>query len=83
MASRKMTFSLPERVAGELLRRVPSRDRSRYVAEAIGARLREHDERLIRACELANGDADVLAIEQEWDALPDETADPWTDAPAR
>jgi hypothetical protein len=28
------------------------------------AALREREERLIRACEVANGDADVLAIEQ-------------------
>ena len=54
------------------MKRVPARDRSRYVAEALAARLREREERLIRACAIANGNADVLAIERDWDALPDE-----------
>lgn len=83
MASKKMTFTLPEDLARQFVRRVPARDRSRYVTEAIAARLRERDERLIRACEAANRDPDVLAIEQEWDALPDDVAEPWSDAPAR
>lgn len=83
MASRKMTFTLPEDVAGLLLRRVPARDRSRYVAEALAAKLREREERLIHACEIANRDPEVLAIEQAWEALPDNIAEPWSDAPAR
>jgi hypothetical protein len=48
------------------------------------AALREREERLIRACEVANGDADVLAIEQEWDALRDnQVEEPWDSAPTR
>jgi hypothetical protein len=83
MASRKMTFTLPDDLASKFLRTVPSRDRSRYVTEAIAARLREREERLIRACETANLDAEVRAIEGQWDALQDEVIEPWTDAPAR
>lgn len=81
-----MTFTLPEELAGQLLRRVPARERSRYVAEAIHSKLREREKRLIRACEIANSDPDVLAIEREWGALSDEidrVAEPWKDAPAR
>ena len=78
-----MTFTLPDDLAGKFLRAVPGRDRSRYVAEAIATKLREREERLIRACEVANGDAEVRAIEEEWDALPDPVAEPWTDAPPR
>ena len=81
-----MTFTLPEDLAGQLLRRIPARERSRYVAEAIDAKLRERERRLIRACEIANGEPDVLAIEREWGALSDEidgVAEPWKDAPAR
>ena len=74
MASRKMTFTLPEDLAGQLLKRVPARDRSHYVSEAIAARLRERDEQLIRACEIANSQPDVLAIEREWEVL--DQADP-------
>ncbi len=83
MASRKMTFTLPEELASQLLRNVPGRDRSRYVTEAIAAKLKERDERLIRACEVANADPDVKAIEAEWDALPETLAEPWTDAEPR
>lgn len=38
-------------------------------------RLREREERMTRACEIANANPDVLRIEQEWDDLKDE-ADP-------
>lgn len=54
MANRKMTFTLPEAVAAELLHRVASRDRSRYVTPALTAKLREREERLIQACQAAN-----------------------------
>jgi hypothetical protein len=40
-------------------------------------------EQLIRACEAANRDPDVLAIEREMDALNDEITEPWIDAPSR
>lgn len=83
MATRKVTFTLPEEVAEQLLRRVPSRDRSRYVTEAIVDKLHDREKRLILACEVANAAPEVLAIEREWDALSDEIPEPWTDAPAR
>ena len=83
MAARKMTFTLPEEIAERLVRQIPARDRSRYVGEAIGAKLRERALRLERACKVANADPDVTAVEQEWDALPDDIQEPWIDAPAR
>jgi hypothetical protein len=67
MAAGKMTFSLPEPLARELLRSIPARERSGYVAAAVAARLRKRDEALIRACEIANRDVDWLAIEQEFE----------------
>jgi hypothetical protein len=83
MATRKMTFTIPEELAGQFLKRVPPRDRSRYVAGAIAAKLHEHNEQLIRACEIANGDPDVQAMERDFGALPDDLEEPWTNAPAR
>src|ERR1017187_3563140 len=46
MAARKMTFSLPQPLAMELLKSVAPRDRSRYVAEALAVKLRVQDEEL-------------------------------------
>ena len=83
MATRKMTFTIPEDLAGHLLKRVPARDRSRYVAEAIRTKMREREQQLIEACEIANAAPDVLALEQEFGQLPDDITEPWTDAPAR
>ena len=83
MASRKMTFSLPESLVSNFARRVPARDRSRYVAEAIAEKLAEREKRLIQACEIANQDPDVRQIEQEFDGLTDAMPEPWQDATAR
>ncbi len=58
-------------------RRVASRERSRFVSEALAARLEQYDAALIRACEIANQDQDVAAIERELDGLCDEMAEPW------
>ena len=86
MASRKMTFTVPEDLARQFLKLVPARDRSRYVSEAIATRLREREARLIGACDIANRDLDVLAIERDWDTFADASdrvQEPWNDAPAR
>ncbi|MGA2881333.1 MAG: hypothetical protein ABSG13_20480 [Bryobacteraceae bacterium] len=87
MASRKMTFSLPEDLASSFTRRVPARDRSRYVADALADRLAEREKRLIQACEIANQDPQVREIELEFDRLTDAIGDampePWKDAQAR
>ena len=77
MAVRKMTFSIPESLAMQFLRRVASRDRSRFVGEALAARLAERDLELAGACEAANQDLDVAEIEKEFDGIGDEVAEPW------
>ena len=74
---RKMTFSVPEPLAAEFLRRVASRDRSRFVSEALAAQLQEHDDALVLACEIANQELDVAEIEKEFDGIGDEMAEPW------
>jgi metal-responsive CopG/Arc/MetJ family transcriptional regulator len=82
MASRKMTFSLPEDLASSFTRRVPARDRSRYVADALADKLAQREQRLIQACEIANHDSQVREIELEFDALTDAMPEPWEDASA-
>ncbi len=81
MASRKMTFSLPRDLAAQFARRVPARERSRYVAEALADKLKERERVLVRACEVANRDRKVRALEQELDGLRDEIGESW-DNPA-
>ena len=83
MAMRKMTFSVPEPLAAQLIRRVASRDRSRFVSEALAARLEERDVALIRACEMANQDLDLAEIERDFDGIRDEMAEPWAVIPER
>ena len=77
MAVRKMTFSVPEPLALQLIGRVASRDRSRFISEALAAHLKDLDLELIRACEAANEDLDVRAIEREFDEVRDDMAEPW------
>ncbi len=83
MASRKMTFTLPEDLAIPFVRRVPARERSRYLAEALAQKLSERERQLIRACEVANQDPEIIAIEREFDALSDKVTELWSDAPSR
>jgi hypothetical protein len=83
-----MTFSVPDDVASTFTRRVPARDRSRYVADAIAEKLAQREKRLIQACEIANQDPDLREIERDFDALSDAMPEPWErasgeDAPAR
>ena len=84
MATRKMTFTLPEDLALQFVRRVPARERSRYLADALSEKLTARDRLLVEACRTANSDPEVRAIEKEFDAITDEASEPWTrSAPRR
>jgi hypothetical protein len=83
MATRKMTFTLPEELALQFVRRIPARERSRYLAAALSEKLSARDQSLVQACRVANNDSEVLAIEKEFDALADQTSEPWTRSSAR
>lgn len=78
-----MTFTLPEELAVRFARRVPARQRSRYLAEALAQKLAERERQLRRACEIANHDPEVRAIENEFDSLPGEIVEPWSGAGPR
>ena len=75
MATRKMTFTLPEDLAVQFVRRIPARQRSKYLAEALHEKLSARDRLLVEACRTANNDPEVRAIEKEFDALTDEGAE--------
>jgi len=83
MASRKMTFTLPSQLAERFVKNVPARERSKYLSQALAEKLAAREKRFIRACEIANEDAETLTIEKEFGDLPDETIEPWTDASTR
>jgi hypothetical protein len=83
MAVRKLTVSIPAELAEELRRRVPARDRSKYVTRALQESFRRSEDALVRACRLANEDPDARAIEEEFDTLKDQIVEPWDDSSAR
>jgi hypothetical protein len=72
-----MTFSLPEELARSLVKRVPARERSRFLAQALEKSLREQEASLARACLAANRDPRAKALEREWDRVQDEIEEPW------
>jgi hypothetical protein len=76
-----MTFTLPEDLAARFLRKVPARNRSGYLAEALAQKLAERDRRLVRACDVANHDPEVRAIEKEFASISSEITEPWSEAP--
>ncbi len=78
-----MTFTLPEELAAQFVQKVPARERSKYVAVALTERLSERDRKLVRACQAANNNPEVQAIEKEFDAIAEEAAAPWGDTAAR
>lgn len=73
MANRKLTFTLPQELALEFLRRVPASLRSQYVATAIADKLRQREQQLVRACDAANNSTEVREIESSFDALADDS----------
>jgi hypothetical protein len=79
-----MTFTLPENLAEQFVRRVPARERSKYLATALNEKLSARDRQLVEACRIANNDPEVRAIEKEFDAITEKAAEPWVaSAPRR
>jgi hypothetical protein len=71
-------------LADQFTKKVPSRDRSRFLAQALGEKLAQRENRLARACQIANSNSEVQEIEKEFDSIPGEISESWTGAtPAR
>jgi hypothetical protein len=84
MAARKMTFTLPMDLADRFTKKVPSRDRSRFLAQALSEKLAQRESQLARACQIANSNSEVQEIEKEFDSISGEVPESWTGAtPAR
>ena len=83
MAARKMTFSLPSALAQKFMRRVPPRERSKYLTGLLERSLAQRESQLIRACRLVNKDRKVAAIEREMDFIEDPIEETWDDSSPR
>ena len=49
----------------------------------LGLEPSEREERLVRACEIANQVPDVREIEKEFDSLMDAIPEPWDNSPTK
>lgn len=49
---------------------------TRFVSEAVASQLEAQDLALIRACDAANQDQDVIEIEKDFDGISDRMAEP-------
>ena len=78
-----MTFTLPEELARQFVRRIPARERSRYLAEALNEKLLARERQLAEACRKANADPEVRAIEEELDGITDEASGSWNHSATR
>lgn len=80
MATRKMTFTIPDSVADRFLSAVRSDRRSRFVAEALRRELEARERRVIEACDVVNADSRINAVIDDWQAVNDPIEEPWDDA---
>jgi hypothetical protein len=75
-----MTFTFPEEVASSFVRAIGPSRRSKFVVEAVQAKLRERDRMLIEACIAANNDPETQEIEREMAALPNTMTEDWDES---
>jgi hypothetical protein len=70
MAQREMTFAVPQNIAEQFVKRPQLEKRMGYIwGKCIADKLKKRDRQLVRACEPASKDPDILAIEREMDVL--------------
>jgi hypothetical protein len=83
MATRKMTFTIPEEVAVPFLRVISSANRSKFVADALRKTLKEREDALIAACDAVNADPALNELVDEWQAVNDPIEEPWDESASR
>ena len=76
---RQMTFEIPEEVADEFDRAVPASEQSSYVARQLQRASQPSltQEQWDEAAKAANGDAQLNADIDEWQAFSDPIEEPW------
>ena len=73
----------PPKISRPVSKARTNSNRSGDVADAITDKPSECDRKLIRACEAANKDPGVFAVEKEMEALTEQIAEPWIGTPSR
>ena len=73
----RQTFTLPEDVFRRFAAIVPEGKRSAIVAMLIEREARRREQALARACDAANSDAGLTALEEDFQSLEDTTSEPW------
>lgn len=81
MATRKMTFTIPDEIAAPFLKAVPATCRSRFVADALRKTLQEREQALIAVCDAVNADPQLNELINDWQMVNDPIEEPW-DGPA-
>ena len=71
----RITLSIPDQIARRFQAAVPSRQRSRVVAELLEQELKRKENALEEACLAANRDEELEKEIDEWQAFEDELAE--------
>jgi len=72
MATKKMTFTFPEEMAVSFIRRVGPSRRSKFVVEAVAAKMHEREAAFEAACDALEGNAALASLASDMDALNDD-----------
>ena len=73
----RQTFTLPVEVFKRFAALVPEGTRSSVVSTLLDAEAARREKALAGACDVANADAELLAIEKDFQALEDTVSEPW------
>jgi len=73
----RQTFTLPVEVFKRFAALVPEGKRSAVIATLIESEIFQREQALARACDAANADAELAAIETDFQRLEDTVAEPW------
>ena len=71
----RLTLPIPDQIARRFQAAVPSRQRSRVVAELLEQELKRKENALEEACLAANRDEELEKEIDEWQAFEDELAE--------
>jgi hypothetical protein len=77
MKKTRQTFTVPEDIFQRFAAVVPSRTRSALVTKLLEEETRRREAMLAAACEAANADSDLSALEADFQAVKDIVSEPF------